>query len=124
MFKKVKKRAITLVEMMIVMFLIAMITGVIAYNYSGSLEEGKAFKTKAGMEKIRSILALYQAEHPNEEIGNWKDIVSNSNLTRDGAALTKDGWGQDYNVDFKDGEIDIKSARLEQYESNKRNKKK
>ncbi len=30
--------------MMIVMFLIALITGVIAYNYRGSLEEGKSLK--------------------------------------------------------------------------------
>ena len=56
--KCMKKRYITLVEMMIVMFLIAMITGVIAYNYTGSLEEGKAFKTKAGIQKIETILAL------------------------------------------------------------------
>ena len=32
-FKSLKKRYITLIEIMIVMFLIALITGVIAYNY-------------------------------------------------------------------------------------------
>lgn len=42
------------------MFLIAMITGVIAYNYTGSLEEGKAFKTKAGIEKfIQSLICIW-----------------------------------------------------------------
>ena len=35
-FRFKKRRFITLVEMMIVMFLIAMITGVIAYNYTGN----------------------------------------------------------------------------------------
>ena len=61
-----KKRFVTLVEMMIVMFLIAMITGVIAFNYTGSLEEGKAFKTKSGIDKIHTILDLHLASHPEE----------------------------------------------------------
>ena len=52
---------------MIVMFLIALITGVIAYNYRGTLEEGKAFKTKAAMEKIETILSLEIANHPDEK---------------------------------------------------------
>ncbi len=43
------KRCVTLIEMMIVMFLISLITGVIAYYYRGSLDEGKAFKTKAAL---------------------------------------------------------------------------
>ena len=53
---------------MIVMFLIALITGVIAYNYRGTLEEGKAFKTKAAMEKLETILSLEIANHPEVEI--------------------------------------------------------
>ena len=49
---KIKRHFVTLIEMMIVMFLIMLITGVIAYNYRGSLDEGKAFKTRAGIEKV------------------------------------------------------------------------
>lgn len=115
-----QKRFITLVEMMIVMFLIAMITGVIAYNYTGSLEEGKAFKTKAGIEKIHTVLDLYLATHP-DEMNNidtqWKEIVANSQLVKNAGELTKDGWGVDYQVHKGDseGDIIIKSERYEAY---------
>ncbi len=118
-----KKRFITLVEMMIVMFLIAMITGVIAYNYTGSLDEGKAFKTKNGIDKIHTILDLYLAAHPEERDSldtKWKGIVEDSNLVKNGKDLVKDGWGFDYQVaQGRDGEIEIKSDRYNQYLASK-----
>lgn len=115
-----QKRFITLVEMMIVMFLIAMITGVIAYNYTGSLEEGKAFKTKAGIEKIHTVLDLYLATHPDDRDHidtKWKEVVQNSQLVKNANELTKDGWGVDYQVQKgdHDGDIIIKSEKYEDY---------
>jgi general secretion pathway protein G len=114
-----KKRFITLVEMMIVMFLIAMITGVIAYNYTGSLEEGKAFKTKNGMEKIRTVLDLYLAGHPTEKDqirSNWKAIVASSQLVKNAKELEVDGWGAEYQVNVdENGDILITSEKYEKY---------
>lgn len=118
-----RKRFITLVEMMIVMFLIAMITGVIAYNYTGSLEEGKAFKTKNGMDKIHTILDLYVASHPEEREhleAKWKEIVESSPLVKNGRELTKDGWGVDYDVSRDhNGDLEIKSAKYQTYQGSK-----
>ena len=118
-----KRRFITLIEMMIVMFLIAMITGVIAYNYTGSLEEGKAFKTKAGIEKIHTILDLHLAIHPEDRDSidsGWKDIVQNSQLVKNEKDLMMDGWGGDYQVGRdQNGDIEIKSAKYEAYQSAK-----
>ena len=118
-----KRRFITLVEMMIVMFLIAMITGVIAYNYTGSLEEGKAFKTKAGIEKIHTILDLHLATHPEERDSiesSWKSIVENSQLVKNAKDLMKDGWGGEYQVGKdNNGDIEIKSQKYEAYQSAK-----
>lgn len=90
-----KKRYITLIEMMIVMFLIAMITGVVAYNYTGSLEKGKAFKTEAAMEKIRTILDLHMATHPGDTT-EWKEVVKKSPLVKNADDLIKDGWGVEF----------------------------
>ena len=119
-----KRRFITLVEMMIVMFLIAMITGVIAYNYTGSLEEGKAFKTKTGIEKIHTVLDLYLATHPEERehiSTQWKTIVENSQLVKNAKELIKDGWGDDYDVSQADAnnEIEITSKKYNAYQSAK-----
>lgn len=118
-----KKRFITLVEMMIVMFLIAMITGVIAYNYTGSLEEGKAFKTKTGMDKIRTVIDLYLATHPEDadhiETG-WQGIVASSPLVKNAGDLTRDGWGGEYTVTRgQDGDIEIKSEKYTKYQEEK-----
>lgn len=118
-----KKRFITLVEMMIVMFLIAMITGVIAYNYTGSLEEGKAFKTKAGIEKIHTILDLHLATHPEDQeslSSKWPDIVRASPLVKNANDLIKDGWGVEYAVSRDGaGDLEIKSAKYEAYQTSK-----
>jgi len=118
-----KRRFITLVEMMIVMFLIAMITGVIAYNYTGSLEEGKAFKTKAGIEKINTVLDLYLATHPEERDHietRWREIVESSQLVKNSKELIKDGWGIEYQVSQgQNQDIEIKSQKYEQYQASK-----
>src|SRR5438552_2150021 len=98
---KFERRYLTLIEMMIVMFLIALIMGVIAYNYSGTLEEGKAFKTKAGIEKLGTILNLAAAENPdilNDIDGSWQDVVKSSPLVQSPNSLIRDGWGQVYQV--------------------------
>lgn len=121
MFKRIKKRAITLVEMMIVMFLIAMITGVIAYNYSGSLEEGKAFKTRAGIEKIQTIVSLYQAQNGSDAT-DWKKMVEASPLVKNPKDLLKDGWGEDYQVDITEDKVIVTSKKLTDYDRKSKQK--
>ena len=118
-----QRRFMTLVEMMIVMFLIAMITGVIAYNYTGSLEEGKAFKTKTGIAKIKTILAMAAADGDIENVKeNWEQIVKRSPMVQNADELLKDGWGGDYQVNIveENSEKDIKivSPKYEAYTRN------
>lgn len=114
----IKKQFVTLIEMMIVMFLIALIAGAIAYNYRGSLEEGKAFKTKMGIEQIERILDLRVAEDPelldNIE-SNWKEIVRKDPLVKDPKSLVKDGWGYDYKVTVQNHKIKVESEKYNEY---------
>lgn len=118
---KIKKRFVTLIEMMIVMFLIALITGVVAYNYRGTLEQGKAFKTKTGMERLQNVLSLALAEDPSLDVNAWQDIVRKSPLVQDANALIKDGWGVPYEVatDNVSNEIVIFSQKLQAYNQKK-----
>lgn len=113
-----KKKYVTLIEMMIVMFLIALIIGVVGYNYRGSLEEGKAFKTKAGMEKIATILNLSVAENSESlnDLGTkWEDIIRTSPLVSDANSLIRDGWGQKYEVTVENGRVVVRSPKYEEY---------
>lgn len=116
----IRKRYVTLIEMMIVMFLIALITGVVAYNYRGSLDEGKAFKTRAAIEKIETILNLEVAKNPalrDDIVSNWQNVIGNSPLVHDPKALTTDGWGEGYqvSVDNESGAIKVASRKYEEY---------
>ena len=118
MYKK-SRRLITLIEIVIVMFLIAMITGVIAYNYTGTLEKGKAFKTEMGIERLTTILNLAAAEDrgltDNIE-SKWESIVRQSPLVNKPNELINDGWGEKYEVTLdQDGNIQVHSRRYDEY---------
>jgi general secretion pathway protein G len=116
----IKRRFVTLIEMMIVMFLIALITGVIAFNYRGSLEEGKAFKTKVGIEKLETILNLEVAKNSDLESNiqdEWKKVIERAPLVHDPKALQIDGWGKDYRVVYnpETGGVEVSSGKYEEY---------
>lgn len=122
---KKQRRNVTLIEMMIVMFLIALITGVVAYNYRGSLDEGKVFKTKAGKERIETILNLAVAEGKldmDRVASEWQEIIDRSPLVQNKDALKRDGWGALYEVYEQDGRIVVISKNLEAYENRSGNK--
>lgn len=115
----IEKRFVTLIEMMIVMFLIALITGVIAYNYRGSLDEGKAFKTKTGIEKLETILNMEVANNPGSASSmssEWQSYVLSSPLVHDAQALLTDGWGETYQVSVSEtGGVVVSSRKYEEY---------
>lgn len=110
---------ITLIEIMIVMFLIALITGVLAYNYQGSLEEGKVFKTQTAMQKLETILNLSIAQDPTlqDRISEeWTTIIKNSPLVNNPKDLEYDGWGYMYRIEKNnEGKIEVISEGLNNY---------
>lgn len=114
------KRQITLIEIMIVMFLIAMILGVVAYNYQGALEKGKYFQSKTAQEKLETILTLIVSENPDvadhlEQ--NWPTLIKDSPLVQKPASLLKDGWGGNFEVRYNANteRVEVTSRKLEEY---------
>ena len=73
--KTCRRRDVTLIEIIIVMFFITIITGIIAYNIKGALDEGKAFRTLEGMKQIENILSIE---------------IANGNISAEG--LHGEGW--------------------------------
>lgn len=118
-FYLLRKRMITLIEIMIVMFLIALITGVLAYNYRGSLEEGKVFKTQTAIQKLETILNLAVAQDPSLQEGiseNWTQIAESSPIFTTAKDLEYDGWGLKYKVEVNnEGKIEVISEGLNNY---------
>ncbi len=116
---KVRRRFITLMEIIIVIALIAIIMSVIVLNYQGSLEKGKAFKTKTAMERVETILNLRVAEDPKsiENIdSSWDKYIIESPLIKNPNDFINDAWGKRFDVEVKDGVIRVSSTNYEDYE--------
>ena len=117
-----EKRPLTLLEIMIVIFLIGLIGSVIGYSMKGSLDEGKAFKTKQAAEQVHDILILEIAEgfDRDQVIQNPKKFLVRSGVAKNPDKLLKDGWGNDFEI-AAHGKNDLKviSKSLIAYERKK-----
>jgi general secretion pathway protein G len=123
--KKVrKKRAMTLLEIMIVIFIIGLISSVVGYNMKGSLDKGRAFKSKEGAKQIRDLLRLEIANGYSAKIvvENPAKFIEASGMVKNASKMLKDGWGMPYRFEVKEGGEDIRviSDGLAQYESKRK----
>jgi general secretion pathway protein G len=122
-----QKRTLTLLEIMIVIVLIGLIGSVIGFNMKGSLDEGRAFKTKKAKEQLQDILMLEVARGTpiGDVIKDRKTYLKNSGLVKNPDDLLKDGWGHEFEVKI-DGRSNEKimasSEKLKQYERKKNEK--
>ena len=121
-----KKRAITLLEVMIVILLIGIIGGVVSYNLKGTLDKGKAFSSKEGAHKLQDILNLelqLTSTKVDDLIGssgvnqsNVEKCVIQSGLVSNARAFVKDGWKEPYTiVRGKDNTVRVWSSRSKAY---------
>jgi type II secretory pathway pseudopilin PulG len=124
--RKQKKRPLTLLEIMIVIFLIGLIGSVVGYNMKGSLDKGRAFKTERAQEQVRDILLLEVAQGEftlEEAIGNPEAALQHSGMVKDAKKMLQDGWGQTFKLE-KRGENDlvVLSDKLDKYEDSQKRK--
>lgn len=123
---KIKKKApFTLLEIMIVILLIGLIGSVIGYNMKGSLDEGRAFKTKQAILQMQDILELELARNSDltmqKIIENPKKYLETSGLVKNVDTMMKDGWGNplQFSIHGNTGALVIKSDKLMAYENKK-----
>jgi type II secretory pathway pseudopilin PulG len=114
----------TLLEIMIVIFLIGLIASVVGYNMKGSLDEGKAFKTRQAKEQVADILLLQYANHnfaiPLEEIAkDAEKYLKESGMVKKANDLLLDGWGKRLEIKVVNGDLKVSSKSLEDYEKKK-----
>jgi len=118
-----KKRTLTLLEIMIVIFLITLITGAIGYNMRGTLDRGRVFRTEQAKEQLRDLLLICLAENPDAEAIAKKPAyyLKKTNLAKDPDNLIKDGWKKEFSIKAtKDkSDFEIRSEALESYKKKK-----
>ena len=123
--KKVKKRPLTLLEIMIVIFLIGLISSVIGVNLKKSLDEGRSFKSEQGAAQIRDLLLLEVAKGRSiQKVVEQKEMyLKESGMVKNVKALLKDGWGKAYVITIKNNnDISVKSEANANYKANRKKK--
>lgn len=117
-----KKYAFTLLEIMIVIFLIGLIGSIVGYSMKGSLTEGKAFKTEQAIARITDLLELELARGATaQEINaNVPGVLESQGVVKNVDSLLKDGWGKPMAVHVNtDGEVKVTSNNLNQFKAKK-----
>ncbi|MDP1608265.1 MAG: hypothetical protein Q8L98_02995 [Chlamydiales bacterium] len=116
---KKKKRALTLLEIMIVISLIILITGVIGYNMRGTLNRGRAFRTERAKEQLHDMLLLSVADGnaPQKVLKKPADYIRQLGLAKNVDELLKDGWGNKFVITYLDeeGDFRIESEAYEKF---------
>lgn len=122
-----KKRPLTLLEIMIVILLIGLIGSVIGFNMKGSLDEGKAFKTRQAQEQIKDIfmLEIARGTSMDEVLADQERYLEASGLVKNPSDFLKDGWNMPFEIKAngnKSGEIIVRSERLKVYDQKRKQK--
>ncbi len=110
MEKKRKKRSLTLLEMMVVIFLIGLIGSVVGVNMKKSMDKAKEFRTQNAKRQIEEIIGLEIAKGdktPEEILSNPEYYIRQSGLVRDAKKTLADGWGKPFIIadDEDKGEV-------------------
>ena len=119
---KKKKRTFTLLEIIIVIFIITLITGAIGYSMKGSLDKGRAFRTEQAMEQLHDLLLMCLAEgdKPDELAQKPEGFIKRHVLAKNPQKIIEDGWGNRFVVKTINGKTDfsIYSEALAKYRKN------
>lgn len=118
MNKKRKKRPVTLIEIMIVILLIGVIGGALAFNMRGSMDKGRVFKTEQNMARVYDALMMEYAkgEDSLENIVKKRDtVLDKCPFLKDGSKLLKDAWGGELAVSIEGDEVVVTSDKMEKW---------
>ena len=114
-----KKRALTLLEIIIVIFLITLITGAIGYSMKGTLDKGKVFRTEQAIEQLRDLLlmCLAEGESPEALIKDPGEVLSRYGLAKNPKKIIEDGWGKRLSIVLsrEKNDFEITSKALTEY---------
>ena len=115
-----KKKAFTLLEVIIVIFLITLITGAVGYSMKGTLDKGRVFRTEQAIEQLRDLflMCLAEGESPDEIVRNPSEMLKKYGLAKNPKKIIEDGWGNKFEITLKRGKADfnISSTALKAYQ--------
>jgi len=113
------KQALTLLEIIIVIFLITLITGAIGYSMKGTLDKGKVFRTEQAQEQLRDLflMCLAEGEKGEDIIRDPAAVLTRYGLAKNPQKIIEDGWGKKFDISLTQAKNDfrISSESLRSY---------
>lgn len=113
------KHALTLLEIIIVIFLITLITGAIGYSMKGTLDKGKVFRTEQAQEQLRDLflMCLAEGEKAEDIIRDPAGVLTKYGLAKNPQKIIEDGWGKKFDISLTQSKNDFKisSDNLKNY---------
>jgi general secretion pathway protein G len=110
------RRSLTLIEVMIVLFLIGMVISVLTYSMKGSMDEGKCFKARQRALQIEQLLMMVAAQ-TNESLeavaSDPAAYLERTGMVKKGTEFMTDPWGKPMLVSVEDNQIIVKSSEYE-----------
>jgi general secretion pathway protein G len=95
--RKNGEKGMTLIEILIVITLIAILTGVLVKSLGGNLDAGKKATAKLFCTKtIGGAIEAYKVTHDGKLPTSWKDMGKLIALDNDAQTAPKDPWNNDY----------------------------
>lgn len=114
-----KKRALSLLEIIIVIFLITLITGAVGYSMKGTLDKGRVFRTEQGIDQLKDLFLMCLAEGETAEdiLRDPAGIIKKYGLAKNPEKIIEDGWGKKFDIAIEKGKNDfrISSENLKNY---------
>ena len=105
-----RKQAITLIEMMVVITLIGIVGGALAFNMRGSIHKGKVFQSEQTCAKVYDILMMEYASGGaslKDILAQKEQILEEAAWCKEGKKLLKDAWGEDLVVKLNEQGDDL-----------------
>jgi hypothetical protein len=114
---KKKKRSVTLIEIMIVIMLIGLIGGALAFNMRGSVDKGKIFKSEQNAARVYDALMMASAMGDFKlddcaDMQKVKAALEKSVIIKDVDKVLVDGWGIALIIQKKNDDLEVYSAKV------------
>lgn len=101
-------RGVTLLEVLIVVAIIAMVAGGVAFFALPRFREAQIKTSETGARVIRQAVQSWQASNSETNCPTISQLVQDKQL--DPGANTNDPWGQPYGLSCSDGDVTVTSS--------------
>ncbi len=106
--RRLRREAMTLVEIMVVVIIMALIATAVGVAVLPSLKKSQVKNTRTDAQAVRAAVTMYLAENPGEDCPTVDDLLEGGYL--DKGRRTTDAWDNDFQIECEGDNVVVISA--------------